>query len=352
MIGIGGIGSGIFFELKGKHTLGRNESRAGVLLNRQDFCKLHIISHYVSVFLNAEKKQFKVLPIGKIGSDSTGNKLLKQMSEAGIDISHVEKAKSTNTLFSVCFQYPDSSGGNITTDNSASNFVSTSDVKRTEIYFKRFAGKGIALAVPEAPLAARIKLLETATKYDFFRVCAFSSLEAKELLEQDMLRNVDLLAMNIDEAESIIGYRYNPLKLKIFLKKIENRLTSFNPEIKISLTIGSNGSYGYEQGVWQCIPCALVKPISTAGAGDAHLAGLIIAKAIGLPFIDKEIENKKSLPNSSIESGMAFANLLASLSVVSPDTINLKASPSSLYGHGLKQGIQFSKRIKKALDII
>ena len=349
MIGTGGIGSGTFFELKGNHTLGRNESRAGTFLNRQDFCKLHIISHYVSVFLNTEKRQFKVLPTGKVGSDSIGTRLLKQMTDVGIDVSYVKIIKNKNTLFSVCFQYPDSSGGNITTDNSASSFVSISDVKSTESYFKKFTDKGIALAMPEVPLEPRIKILELGTKYHFFRVCAFTSLEAKELLKRDILKKVDLLTMNIDEAESIIGDRCKHLKLQLFLKKTADRLISFNPRMKISLTMGSKGVYGYDGG-WKYTPCVPAKPISTAGAGDAHLAGLIIAMVIGLPFINKHNSQKKTFPNSPINSGMDFASLLAFFSVVSPDTINLNASPISLYKYGLKQGIQFSEKLKKVLN--
>ena len=51
MIGAGGIGSGAFFALDGEHTLGREESRSGRLLDRRDYCKLHIISHYVKALL-------------------------------------------------------------------------------------------------------------------------------------------------------------------------------------------------------------------------------------------------------------------------------------------------------------
>ena len=47
LIGTGGIGSGMFFALDGNHTLGREESRSGHFLDRRDYCKLHIVSHYV-----------------------------------------------------------------------------------------------------------------------------------------------------------------------------------------------------------------------------------------------------------------------------------------------------------------
>ena len=53
LVGIGGIGTGIFFALEGDHTLGRNESRAGRLLDVRDYCKLHIVIHYVAKLLGA-----------------------------------------------------------------------------------------------------------------------------------------------------------------------------------------------------------------------------------------------------------------------------------------------------------
>jgi hypothetical protein len=46
MLGVGGIGSGTFFLLNGEHSLGREESRSGHFIDRRDYCKLHIISHY------------------------------------------------------------------------------------------------------------------------------------------------------------------------------------------------------------------------------------------------------------------------------------------------------------------
>ena len=48
LIGVGGIGTGIFFELEGNATLGRNESRPSRLLGVRDYCKLHIVIHYVA----------------------------------------------------------------------------------------------------------------------------------------------------------------------------------------------------------------------------------------------------------------------------------------------------------------
>ena len=114
---MGGIGSGIVFALEGGHDLGRNESRPGRLLDVRDYCKLHIVAHYPSVLLGArpEGAPFHVLPIGKVGDDEAGRRLRAEMTAAGMDLRFVDTVTGPPTLFSVCFLYPDGSGGNVTT---------------------------------------------------------------------------------------------------------------------------------------------------------------------------------------------------------------------------------------------
>src|SRR4029450_5120153 len=48
VVGVGGIGFGICFELEGNHDLGRSESRPAKLTDARDYCKLHIIMHYLA----------------------------------------------------------------------------------------------------------------------------------------------------------------------------------------------------------------------------------------------------------------------------------------------------------------
>ena len=60
LIGVGGIGSGCFFALEGNHTMGRNESRPGRSLDVRDYCKLHIITHYVAKLLGAGRNQLAI----------------------------------------------------------------------------------------------------------------------------------------------------------------------------------------------------------------------------------------------------------------------------------------------------
>jgi hypothetical protein len=49
VVGTVGIGSGIIYRLEGDHYLGRNESRLARRVEHIDYCKLHIVFHYIAV---------------------------------------------------------------------------------------------------------------------------------------------------------------------------------------------------------------------------------------------------------------------------------------------------------------
>ena len=202
MIGIGGIGSGLIFSLNGNHTLGREESRSGRFLKRNDYCKLHILAHYVQVLMETG---FRAIPIGAVGDDLIGSNLLDEMKEVGLDLSHVRRLPGSPTLFCVCFVYPDGSGGNLTTDDSASAQVTSDDVSAAADLFEAYRNRGIALAVPEVSLEARIALLDEATNYGFFRASSFITQEMDEVRSRRLLERVDLLAVNLDEGIRLTG---------------------------------------------------------------------------------------------------------------------------------------------------
>src|SRR5258708_19769038 len=121
LIGVGGLGTGMFFKLDGDATLGRNESRPGRLLDVKDYCKLHIIIHYVAKLLGARPSgwPFHVVAAGNAGEDRAGQYVIEQMTGVGIDTSRVRVIPGLPTLFSVCFQYPDGTGANIPPNTSA-----------------------------------------------------------------------------------------------------------------------------------------------------------------------------------------------------------------------------------------
>ncbi len=321
LIGVGGIGTGKFFALLGNDTLGREESRLGYFIDRKDYCKLHIAAHYVKILLGPD---FSVLPVGKVGDDDAGRELVQEMQEAGLDLKYVERCPGYQTLYSFCFIYPDGSGGNLTTADSACSQVDARTVEEVREDFSRFSGHGIALAMPEVPLKARERLIQLGNEHAFFCVGSFVSDEMKSVVKGDMLKQVDLLALNIDEAAAAVEVSAEEKPALEIVEQSIKELNTINPRMFISITAGKRGSWSYDGSLLTHIPSIEVQAKSTAGAGDAHLAGLLAGLTAGL----------------SLSQAQEIANLTAALSVESEHTIN-----KDIDGLALKEFAQ-SRQVK------
>jgi sugar/nucleoside kinase (ribokinase family) len=284
LIGTGGIGTGSFFALSGNHTLGREESRGGRFLDRRDYCKLHIICHYVQRLVGGD---FKTMPVGKVGDDAPGHRLMAEMRSAGLDVSFTGIVPGEETLDCICLLYPDGSGGNLTVIDSASGRVTPDDVRKAAPWLKRFASRGIALAVPEVPLAARLELLDLAGQHDLLRAASFSSEEMETVRSDSLLSRVDLLAINLDEAASLAEANAGG-DPEAIVRTIAPRLAEQFPHLKLSITAGAIGSWTIEGGAPHFIATPRVSVQSAAGAGDAHFSGILAGLAVGLELKDAQ----------------------------------------------------------------
>ncbi|OGJ90435.1 MAG: hypothetical protein A2268_02915 [Candidatus Raymondbacteria bacterium RifOxyA12_full_50_37] len=162
ILGTGGIGSGIIFRLKGNCDLGRNESRMATRVPQRDFCKLHIIMHYFSLLSRELGLKAKFFPVGAVGNDDVGQAMRLSMKESGMDLRHVRVFNTAATLFAVCYQFPDHTGGNITEEKSASHLVSPAMIDKAAslLRIKKRPLHGIGSAGSTAcfahtPIAAR-----------------------------------------------------------------------------------------------------------------------------------------------------------------------------------------------------
>jgi ribokinase len=282
MVGTGGIGTGTFFALSGNHTLGREESRGGKFLDRRDYCKLHIISHYVQRLVGGD---FKTLPLGRVGDDAAGRRLMEEMRAEGLDLSLTSTTPGEQTLDCICLLYPDGSGGNLTVTDSASGRVTPEDIGKAAPWLAKYASRGIALAVPEVPLAARMELLALAGQHDLLRAASFSSGEMATVRESSLLSRVDLLAINLDEAASLAETSAEGEPEKI-VQKIADALARKHPNLKLSITAGAIGSWTVDDGTLHFIATPKVEVQSAAGAGDAHFSGILAGLAAGLALAD------------------------------------------------------------------
>ena len=278
MIGTGGIGSGAFFALNGNETLGREESRSGRFLDRKDYCKLHIIMYYISVLMGPD---FATVPISKVGDDETGCQLIAEMEKDGLDTHLVRIIPGDNTLYSICFIYPDGSGGNLTVDDLACAKVDPNFIREAECEFATYAGEGIALAVPEVPLNARLELLKLGEQYNFLKAASFTSEEIRYAKEKEVLANVDLLALNLHEAATMASVSFEELP-EVLVEAAVEILANVSSSIQVSITGGVHGSWVWDGKKLNYAPVYPVEVACTAGAGDAHFSGILAGLAAGL----------------------------------------------------------------------
>lgn len=347
LVGVGGIGTGMFFELEGNKTLGRNESRPGRLLDIRDYCKLHIIAHYVSVLLGADEsgRPFHSVPVGKVGDDTAGERLKREMAAAGMDLQFVGTVPDRPTLFSVCFQYPDGSGGNITASGAAAAALSGDEVAEVEPLLAENEGSSIVLAAPEAPLEARMRLLVLGTKCGAFRAVAVASSEIEDALRLGMFQYADLVALNENEAGAVLGRAFDPSDIHAYMLDLNARLLTFNDEMKVLLSAGRQGAFAVDEWVVDCCPAMEVEVVSTAGAGDALLSGVLAGLAAGLPLTG-EGEERKKITDRPVSSALDLGVLLAGYSVTSPHTIHPGADLDSLVAFVREKGIFFSEEME------
>jgi sugar/nucleoside kinase (ribokinase family) len=333
LIGVGGIGSGMFFAINGDQPLGREESRSGRMLDQRDYCKLHIIAHYARTLLGPD---FETYPIGNVGNDAAGRRLADEMAAAGMSTDHIRVLPDLPTLFSFCFQYPDGAGGNLTADNSACSVLDPEQVAAARREFARLEGRGIALAAPEVPLAAREKLLQMGAKHGLFNVAAFTSeeiaLEVALAAELKSFESIDLLALNRDEAMAAVEAG-SDIAPELLVKKVVERFRAANEAMMISVTAGADGSWAWDGEEITHMPALSVEAASTAGAGDAHLAGILAGLAAGL----------------KLAQAQQLGTLLAALSVTSPHTIHPEAGRDALGRLAERTGVQLDDDVRRLL---
>lgn len=347
LVGVGGIGAGIFFALEGNHDLGRNESRPGRLLDVRDYCKLHIVAQYPTVLLGAREDSgpFHVVPVGKVGIDEVGLRLRAEMERAGMDVRFVDAVPGRPTLLSVCFQYPDGSGGNVTTIDSAAALVCESDVDLVERWLSPSA---LALAVPEVPLPVRRHLLRRATERGALRVASLTSVEIEEVRETGFLALVDLVSMNEDEASALAGAPFPSGPLQPFLERLRGVVTAFCAGVRVVVTAGARGAFAFDGAAWAHVPALPVAVVSTAGAGDALLGGVLTGLAAGLPFAPAG-SPPPGLPGRPLSSALELGALVAAFKVTSPHTIPPDLSLDALVSFAREHGVSFGDGLRRLL---
>src|ERR1017187_7106373 len=170
------------------------------------------------------------------------------MSAAGMDRRFVRTHPALRTIFSICFIYPDGSGGNITSSNSAAAALSVDDLRAAAPYMKAAGARGVALCAPEVPLPLRRDFLELASDCGNYRACSFVLGEIEEARKMGLIDLADLLALNEEEGSALLGDGPAHVLDNAELAERAATFTVSRPRLRVIISVGRKRAYGFEGG--------------------------------------------------------------------------------------------------------
>lgn len=344
LIASGAIGYGVAFVLEGNSTLGRNESRLGKLLPAKDFCKGHIIAHYLGTFLG---RQNPIHFIGALGTEPAAKNLLQDMEKANLNTRFVQQFAEASTPFCVCFFYPDKSGGSINQFPSAADRVSPEFLDRALEQLNP-GPDTIVLAAPEIPIESQCHLLEAGKRAGAFTVSSVLSDQVERFQKWGGIQNTSLLAINREEAAALIGQDSETTDRSMLCQSVLDHCRKENPNIQLIVSLGEEGVFAATTENQYQAPTMAVEPVATAGAGDALLAGTLIGLFQGLPLAGRD--QVETFSGKSLQCAVDLGIALASLSVTTMDTIHFGIGAKTLGQHIQNQGASLPVQLQPLFE--
>ena len=305
IVGTGGLGVGVIYQMDGNHPIGKSESRKAFLQPYQDFCKIHIILHYVSKLIQDLSLPVKVFPISGVGDDANGRKILNLLEKVGMELDLVKSLNDRPTLTCICQNYPDGSSSNITEGASACDILNEKLFPEVE---KLFDSKTLFAAAPEVPLEFRQALLQKAKLAGAFTLASYASGEIKNTPNLNF-DNVNILLLNHDETCAMLAVEPE-LSIEELLLKIPQKLKDFISNNHFIFTNGKEGVYYFHKKEINKLTPHAFPSKNTAGAGDAFFSGILFGLLKGCQIF-----------SSQGECAMGWGLLFSRISVESADTI-------------------------------
>ena len=186
--------------------------------------------------------------------------------------------------------------------------MSAEDLKLASPLMKAAGRRALALCAPEVPLELRRQFLELATHCGNYRACSFVLGDMEEAQKTGMIALTHLLALNQEEASALLGCPSGHTLNENLLAEYAATYTATHRALRLVVSVGSKGAYGFEGGQMQYCPAPVLRPKSTAGAGDALLSGVASALAAGIPFISPD-EGGKKFSGRTLRTALDFGVL-------------------------------------------
>ncbi|MEB2364145.1 MAG: hypothetical protein OZ929_22630 [Bryobacterales bacterium] len=130
----------------------------------------------------------------------------------------------------------------------------------------------------------------------------------------------------------------DPREPETVLAECARKLCSVRPGIRMVISTGRRGAFGFDGGRWDWRPAPGVRHAGAASAGDVLLAGVVCGLAAGMPFIHPGSQDATRPLATALDPGV----MLAALSVTSPHTIHLEANLETFVSFAEGMGVNCS----------
>ena len=212
----------------------------------------------------------RVSMVGRVGDDAFGPRLIENMSQQGVDVSHILATPgiaSGNAMIIV-----DASAQNsIVIAPGANGLVSPADVDAVEPVLRQADFLVVQLEIPMETVAHAIK---TASRHGV-RIVLNPAPAAD--LPGGLLRLVDYMVPNETEARLLTGIDVVDLASAEGAARALREAGARN----VIVTLGARGSMTVGDGAAFHTPSLEVKAVDTTAAGDAFVGGLVVGLGRG-----------------------------------------------------------------------
>jgi len=211
-----------------------------------------------------------VAMVGKVGDDAFGTELLECLVKDKIDVQGVASESGISTGIAIITV--DENGDNCIVVNSGANFKVTSDYIDSNMEsIKDSSIVVMQLEIPDDAVRHALALAKSLGKYTILNPAP-----AKEL-DEETIRNVDLLVPNETELEIISGMKIESLEDAVAAAE---KLISMGVR-EIIVTLGENGSLHVKEGYSKRYEAKKVTAVDTTAAGDSFIGGIAAALSKG-----------------------------------------------------------------------
>lgn len=212
----------------------------------------------------AAKSGAETLFISRVGEDSAGEFIMKQLKSYGVSLDYIENTPGEDTGHAY-ITLNDAGQNDIIIDHGANYSLSVEDVDAAS---DMIAEMDCVIAQFETPLDATTRAFEIAKARD--AVTILNPAPAIDSIPRKLLEVTDVIVPNESEAAIITGITING---QADLELCAEKLHQMGVE-NVVITYGDKGSYISTSNIEKLIPAFKVDAVDTTAAGDTFVGFL------------------------------------------------------------------------------